>query len=186
MTEGSPRALKQHVDSISAKNHQLEVALRQETLANEEQRNYIQILKNVIEQKLERDGLLELLKETNRRKRAEDAKQAVISKRSGSSSPNERAKEDEEAINLYIVLSDIKHQLDSKSKEVSRYIESLKMQDEQTKQLLQENQRYQEELMKVNQELNQVKSSYANFENEVGVLHKQKEDLLDCVEGQVN
>ena len=58
---------------------------------------------------MERDGLLELLKETNRRKRAEDAKQAVISKRSGSSSPNERAKEDEEAINLYIVLSDIKH-----------------------------------------------------------------------------
>ena len=47
--DGSPRALKQHVDSISAKNHQLETALREETLANEEQRNYIQILKNVIE-----------------------------------------------------------------------------------------------------------------------------------------
>ena len=37
--------------------------------------------------------------------------------------------------------------------------------------------------MKVNQELSQVKSSYENFEKEVGVLHKQKEDLLDCVEG---
>ena len=34
------------------KHTQLEFALRQETLANEEQRNYIQILKNVIEQKL--------------------------------------------------------------------------------------------------------------------------------------
>ena len=50
---------------------QLEVALREETLANEEQRNYIQILKNVIEQKLERDGLLEMLKESNRKRRAE-------------------------------------------------------------------------------------------------------------------
>ena len=50
---------------------QLEAALREETLANEEQRNYIQILKNVIEQKLERDGLLEMLKESNRKRRAE-------------------------------------------------------------------------------------------------------------------
>ena len=47
--EGSPRALKQHIDGLMTKHHQLEVALRQETLANEAQRNYIQILKNVIE-----------------------------------------------------------------------------------------------------------------------------------------
>ena len=67
--DGSPRALKQHVDSISAKNHQLETALREETLANEEQRNYIQILKNVIEQKLERDGIRELLAEATRKRR---------------------------------------------------------------------------------------------------------------------
>ena len=45
--------------------------MRQETLANEEQRNYIQILKNVIEQKLERDGLLDMLKEATKRKRDE-------------------------------------------------------------------------------------------------------------------
>ena len=45
--------------------------MRQETLANEEQRNYIQILKNVIEQKLERDGILAMLKETTKRKREE-------------------------------------------------------------------------------------------------------------------
>ena len=35
-SHGSPRALKQHVDSMNAKTHQLEVALREETLANEE------------------------------------------------------------------------------------------------------------------------------------------------------
>ena len=33
------------------------------------------------------------------------------------------AKEDEDTINLYIVLSDMKYQLDSKSKEVQRYVE---------------------------------------------------------------
>ena len=54
------------------------MALRNETLANEEQRNYIQILKNVIEQKLERDGLLELLKVAVRRQRAEQQKQAFL------------------------------------------------------------------------------------------------------------
>ena len=69
--ECSPRALKQHIDGLMTKHHQLEVALRQETLANEAQRNYIQILKNVIEQKLERDGLLEMLTEASKRKRDE-------------------------------------------------------------------------------------------------------------------
>jgi len=43
---------------LSYEKGQLEIALREETLANEEQRNYIQILKSVIEQKLQRDGLL--------------------------------------------------------------------------------------------------------------------------------
>ena len=109
--EGSPRALKQHVDSMSAKNHQLEVALREETLANEEQRSYIQILKNVIEQKLERDGMLDLLKEAGRKKRAEQAKANFFNQQNNrvrSLSP-EPAKEDEDAINLYIVLSDMRH-----------------------------------------------------------------------------
>ena len=27
---------------------------------------------------------------------------------------------------------------------------------------------------------------YEGFEHELGILHKQKEDLLDCVENQVN
>lgn len=40
---------------------QLEQALREETIANEEQRSYIQILKNIIEQKMEHDGILEVL-----------------------------------------------------------------------------------------------------------------------------
>ena len=68
-TEASPRALIHQNESLTVKNQQLEVALRQETLANEEQRNYIQILKNVIEQKLERDGLLEMLQESARKRK---------------------------------------------------------------------------------------------------------------------
>ena len=68
---------------MSAKNHQLEMALREETLANEEQRNYIQILKNVIEQKLERDGMLELLKDAGRKKRNEQAKADFLNKKRG-------------------------------------------------------------------------------------------------------
>jgi hypothetical protein len=41
----------------------LEKALREETIANEEQRSYISVLKNIIETKMEREGVLELLKE---------------------------------------------------------------------------------------------------------------------------
>ena len=39
----------------------MEEILRNETLANEEQRNYIEILKNVIDQKMESLGLGEML-----------------------------------------------------------------------------------------------------------------------------
>lgn len=60
-TPNSSRALRDHFNAVTQKNQLLEKALREETIANEEQRNYIQILKNVIEQKLERDGLLDLL-----------------------------------------------------------------------------------------------------------------------------
>lgn len=116
------------------KHTQLEFALRQETLANEEQRNYIQILKNVIEQKLERDGLLEMLREAARQKRGEVRKQQLLTnQRRGTSPSPDPTTEDQEAINLYILLSDMKYQLDSKSKEVQRYIEQLKTQDEHTR-----------------------------------------------------
>lgn len=58
---GSPstKVTQRQVDMRSI--DQLEQALREETIANEEQRNYIQILKNIIEQKMEHDGILELL-----------------------------------------------------------------------------------------------------------------------------
>ena len=45
----SARALRDHFNAVSNKNNLVERALRDETIANEEQRNYIQILKNVIE-----------------------------------------------------------------------------------------------------------------------------------------
>ena len=35
-------------------------------------------------------------------------------------------------------------------------------------------------------ETQEVKNRYTGFEQELGLLHKQKEDLLDCVENQVN
>lgn len=41
---------------VQEKN-QIEGALRHETLANEEQRNYIQILRNAVDQKMENLGL---------------------------------------------------------------------------------------------------------------------------------
>ena len=63
----------------------LEKALRSETLANEEQRNYIKILKNVIEQKLERDGILQLLNEAVNKKRVEDSKVQGVGRVSQSS-----------------------------------------------------------------------------------------------------
>ena len=158
---------------MASKNHQLEVALREETLANEEQRNYIQILKNVIEQKLERDGMLELLKEAGRKKRAEQARANFMNQqnRQRSASP-EPAREDEDAINLYIVLSDMRYQLESKTKEVARFIEQLKTQDEHSRGIVEENQRYQEELHKRTMEVEQVQNQYSSFEQELSVLHK--------------
>ena len=44
---------------------QLEISLRDETLANEEQRNYIEILRNTIDQKMEMVGLGDLLNHKN-------------------------------------------------------------------------------------------------------------------------
>ena len=35
-------------------------------------------------------------------------------------------------------------------------------------------------------EVQDMQNRYKNFESELSILHKQKEDLLDCVEGQVN
>ena len=71
-----------------------------------------------------------------------------MQRRSASASPDEAAgpKSDEEAISLYVVLSDMKHQLDSKSKESQRFIEQLKTQDEHTRQLLHENTQLQADL----------------------------------------
>lgn len=71
----TPPLISQHQQSIGASpqtrpltyrggprsTEQLEHALREEMIANEEQRNYIAILKNIIESKMERDGILELL-----------------------------------------------------------------------------------------------------------------------------
>ena len=42
------------------------MALRNETIANEEQRSYISILKNIIESKMERHGVVDILHEMAR------------------------------------------------------------------------------------------------------------------------
>ena len=130
--------------------------------------------------------MLDLLKEAGRKKRAEQAKANFMNQNRQRSASPEPAREDEDAINLYIVLSDMRYQLDSKTKEVQRFIEQVKTQDEHTQQLVEENQRYQEELHKRVMEIEHTNNRYSGFEHELGLLHKQKEDLLDCVENQVN
>jgi len=83
---------------------------------------------------------------------------------------------------LYVLLSDMKYQLDSKTKEVQRFVEQLKTQDEYTRQLIDESQQCQWELQQRTVEIQKIQSGYSQFEKELAVLHKQKEDLLDCVE----
>ena len=51
---------------LRAQVEQLEAALRNETIANEEQRSYISILKNIIESKMERHGVVDILHEMAR------------------------------------------------------------------------------------------------------------------------
>ena len=40
--------------------------------------------------------------------------------------------------------------------------------------------------MQRNGEADELSKRYQKFEDELSILHKQKEDLLDCVENQVN
>ena len=115
VSAGSARALRDHFNAVSNKNNQVERALRDETIANEEQRNYIQILKNVIEQKLERDGILQLLKESARRKRSANKSEFntfnpnTQNSQNTQNSPNFGEARDLDPIDLYIVISDLKH-----------------------------------------------------------------------------
>ena len=191
MSPGSSRALRDHFNAVSNKNQLLEKALREETIANEEQRNYIQILKNVIEQKLERDGILELLQESGRRKRSAAKPDPNAfnpnehSRRNRQQSPNWADQEKEDPINLYIVLSDLKFQNDSKGKEIGRLIEQLKAHDEQSKQILEENTHLQTQLHEKAAEVQKFNDMFNQFKQELEVLHKQKDELLDCVEMQV-
>ena len=80
----------------------------------------------------------------------------------------------------------MKYQLDSKGKEVSRFIEQLKTQDEYTRQLLDENQQVQKELEMRTEQCSEMQKRYEAFDQELAMLHKQKDELLDCVESQVN
>ena len=116
--------------------------------------------------------MLDLLKDAGRKKRAEQAKANFMNHNRQRSASPEPAKEDEDAINLYIVLSDMRYQVDSKSKEVQRFIEQLKVQDEHSRGLVEENQRYQEELHKRTMEVEAVQNQYSSFEQELSVLHK--------------
>jgi hypothetical protein len=56
--------LRAQCDLMTEEKANLEEALRHETLANEEQRNYIQILRNAIDQKMESLGIVDLIKKS--------------------------------------------------------------------------------------------------------------------------
>lgn len=83
----------------------------------------IQILKNVIEQKLQRDGLLDLLRQTiETRKRQEQYNTFGSHQKSDSDHP-------EDPISLYVVLADLKFNLEQKTRENLRLIDQVKSLD---------------------------------------------------------
>jgi len=57
--------LRDKLEKYQLEKQALEEALRDETLANEEQRNYIEILRNAIDQKMESLGIGEILSRKN-------------------------------------------------------------------------------------------------------------------------
>jgi hypothetical protein len=79
---------------------QLEHALREETIANEEQRNYISILKNMIESKMEREGILGLLQEARQR--------------------DYQTFGNQDNIQVYLSLTDLKAKLDYQSHQIAQ------------------------------------------------------------------
>ncbi len=56
--------LRAQCATVESEKSRLEEALRRETLANEEQRNYIQILRSAVEQKMESLGIMDLVKQS--------------------------------------------------------------------------------------------------------------------------
>jgi hypothetical protein len=52
-------------EQLNQEKYQIEEALRNETLSNEEQRNYIMILRKAIDQKMDNLGILELVRASN-------------------------------------------------------------------------------------------------------------------------
>lgn len=58
--------MREMYEAAVKEKENIEDALRMETLANEEQRNYIQILRHAVEAKLEGLGITELVRNSQR------------------------------------------------------------------------------------------------------------------------
>ena len=58
--------LQEMHQSVIQEKEAIEEALRMETLANEEQRNYIQILRHAVEAKMEGLGITEMVRKSQR------------------------------------------------------------------------------------------------------------------------
>ncbi len=85
--------------------HQLESALRKETLANEEQRNYIEILKNAVDQKMDGLGLGDLLS-------------------------HKQLQKGQDPVSVYAVITEIKKESDFWKKESKQFEETLQQQQQ--------------------------------------------------------
>ena len=80
--------LRAMAEQLLKEKSQLVDALKNETLANEEQRNYIQILRKAIDQKMESLGLGDLLTFKN-------------------------IKHDQDPVSIYTILSELKRECDA-------------------------------------------------------------------------
>eukprot|EP01022_Parablepharisma_sp_SALTPOND_P006123 TRINITY_DN1247_c0_g1_i1.p1 TRINITY_DN1247_c0_g1~~TRINITY_DN1247_c0_g1_i1.p1 ORF type:complete len:1815 (+),score=205.72 TRINITY_DN1247_c0_g1_i1:2854-8298(+) len=162
-----PQDLLVKLSELQREKQVIEEALRTEMLEGEEQRNYIQILKQALESKIENFGFSEVLNEV----------------RSG--------KQPADAVDIFVELMNIKKEADQHRKEKSRY-ESHAMEleaklsdldkavaelDQENQEIKAENERYQEDLKNGLKALEESRETINRLEEEKNALLDTLEDL---------
>eukprot|EP00347_Sterkiella_histriomuscorum_P021698 403333074 len=160
--------LSQRVDFLQQEKLQIEEALRNETLANEEQRNYIQILRNAIDQKMEGLGLGDLL------------------------SHRQLKGSNQDPITVYTIMSEMKRELDGWKRECKTNEEKVKLNDEQIRQehVIQQNLRDKlavqiQQSEKLQNQLEQTQNELSDTQDKFTATEEEKNQLLDYVEENV-
>ncbi|CDW80474.1 UNKNOWN [Stylonychia lemnae] len=159
--------LKERLDIVLQEKHQIEEALRNETLANEEQRNYIQILRNAIDQKMEAIGLGDLISHKQLQ---------------GSQDP----------ITIYTIMSEMKRELDAWKRECKTVEEQYKLQDTQLKAANNYNEDLSSQLKDSNEqnellinELEKFKKDLKELTQKFNAIQSEKNQLLEYVDDNV-